>query len=37
VIAPPGSGARACEAPTLADALTLALSAPATRRPQAVA
>jgi DNA repair protein RadA/Sms len=37
VIAPPGSGAGACEAATLAHALSLGLAPPAARRPQAVA
>ena len=37
VIAPPGSGEGACEARTLSEALSLALPARPTRRPQAVA
>jgi DNA repair protein RadA/Sms len=37
VLAPPGSGTGACEAATLAQALSLALPAPGARRPKAVA
>jgi DNA repair protein RadA/Sms len=37
VLAPPGSGGNACEAATLAQALSMALPAPAARRPKAVA
>jgi DNA repair protein RadA/Sms len=37
VLAPPGSGGDACEAATLAQALSMALPAPGARRPKAVA